>query len=94
MNTNNGQEYFTNLIHKHKIVLFSKPCCHLCDEIKTYLKENSYGFENVDVTQLEDQYDIDGIELVEMIKSQTQSNMFPFCYYEGQYVDTHEIKKN
>lgn len=93
MDANNAKFCLTHMITSNSIVIFSKPSCHLCDDIKTYLSENKFDFANFDVTQLEDEYEIDGLKLVEEIKAQTRANMFPFCYYEGVYTITQDLKK-
>jgi glutaredoxin len=82
-----------NLITYNSIVVLSKPSCVLCDNIKTYLTEHNIQFVNIDVTQLEDEFEVDGLELVEEIKKQTNANMFPFCYYQGVYIEIEDLKK-
>ena len=89
----NASHFLTNVTASNPIVIFSKPSCHLCDDIKHYLVENKLDFVNIDVTQLEDEYDVDGLQLVEEMKAQTGTNMFPFCYHEGSYVVPPELKK-
>lgn len=32
-----------------KIIVWSKPGCHYCSEVKTYLEDNDYSYENVNV---------------------------------------------
>ncbi|AJS60501.1 glutaredoxin family protein [Paenibacillus sp. IHBB 10380] len=32
-----------------KIVVWSKPGCHYCAEVKSYLEANHYSYENIDV---------------------------------------------
>ncbi|MEC0092351.1 glutaredoxin family protein [Paenibacillus macquariensis] len=32
-----------------KIIVWSKPGCHYCSEVKTYLEANDYSYENINV---------------------------------------------
>lgn len=93
MDAQNTRHFLTDLITSNSIVIFSKPSCYLCDDIKHYLTDNKFDFTTIDVTQLEDEHGIDGLQLVEEIKTQTSSNMFPFCYHDGVYVITQDLKK-
>ncbi len=87
------RQFLTNSISHNDIVIFSKPSCHLCDEIKSFLQEHRHTFLSIDVTLVDEEYDIDGVDLVEELKSQTGRNMYPFCFHEGQCVDTLELRK-
>lgn len=86
-------QFLTNSISQNDIVIFSKPSCHLCDEIKSFLQEHRHTFLSVDVTLVDEEYDLDGVDLVEELKSQTGRRMYPFCFHNGQYVDTQELRK-
>lgn len=88
-----AKQLLTNFISKNDIVIFSKPSCCLCDEIKSFLQEHAHTFLSVDVTLVDEEYDVDGVDLVEELKTQTGKSMYPFCFHKGQCVDTHELKK-
>lgn len=87
------KQFLYNLITSNSIVVLSKPSCVLCDNIKNYLTEHKFEFVNIDVTQLYDEFEIDGLELVEEMKEQTGANMFPFCYYQSVYTGIEDLKK-
>jgi glutaredoxin len=84
---------FDKLIEKNPVVIISKPFCPQCDVIKNNLKDTNTSFTNVDVSTLEDEYDIDAFTFIDNLKEYTGGTSFPFCFYEGSYIKMEELRK-
>ncbi|QOI90228.1 hypothetical protein QKU58_gp103 [Pyramimonas orientalis virus] len=82
-----------DLKQAHAILVFSKPSCPQCDVIKLELEKCNEPFLYLDVTTMDDDYNVDAIDVMEELKSMTGSKSFPFCFYEGNYIPIQELKK-
>lgn len=85
---------FNDIIIKKTIVIFSKPSCYQCDKIKHKIKLHGYEYEDVNITEIEDKYDTDSVDMVNYLKDISGVSMFPFCFYNGTFVTTTQLEKN
>lgn len=86
-------DFVSKLVGDNEIVVFSKPSCAKCVEIKNELKDANRQYLEVDVPSMEDEYDIDGVLVVEELKNLTRSKQYPFCFKNGKYIEVDELKK-
>ena len=83
-----------NLIQNNDIVVFSKPSCIKCTEVKKELSDlGSSNYVIVDVPSMDDEYAVDSVLVNEELKSLTNSNQYPFCFKDGVFLETNEFKK-
>lgn len=90
-----AQELLLTLVSKCPVVIFSAPGCGKCVEIATWLSQNCDPaiWVKHDVPSLADEYEEVVVhELVALLKETTGRTMYPFCFYNGNYVaDTNEL---
>jgi glutaredoxin len=84
---------FNDIIIKQTIVIFCKPFCYECDKIKLKIQQHESEYEEVDITKIEEEYDIDSMDVVNYLKEMSGVSMFPFCFYDGKFVQTTQIEK-
>jgi len=86
-------DFLNNILKYNDIVVFSKPSCIKCVEIKKELKDANRRYLEIDVPSMDDEYDIDAVSVVEELKNSTKSKQFPFCFKDGEYIEVDELKK-
>ena len=74
-----------------EIVVFSKPNCRYCDELKTYLHDHGVdGFALVDTNAMPS--DISE-NFIETVVANTDLKSFPICFMHRQYISADDLKK-
>jgi glutaredoxin len=81
------------LTKKNPILIISKPFCIQCETIKHKLKDSNFTYTIVDITTIDDEYDIDALTFVEELKNITGGTSYPFCFYEGAYIKMSDLDK-
>lgn len=73
------------------IVVFSKPNCMYCDELKAYLHDHGVNeFALVDTNGMpSDLYQ----DFIETVVATTDIKSFPICFMYGQYISVDDLKK-
>ena len=79
------------IIGMSEIVVFSKPNCLYCDELKTYLHDHGVDeFALVDTNAMPSDISEDFIETV---IANTDLKSFPICFMHGQYISVDDLRK-
>lgn len=90
---NDSFNFIERTLKEHTIVIFSKQGCPLCDKIKKELRDSRTDYKEMNVSTLDDEYSIDGLEVVDILKSITKSNQFPFCFKDTEYHSVDDLIK-
>ena len=77
--------FIKNMTSSSFIVFFSKPNCHLCDQLKNYLTNNSYDFNQINITDFDDD---EGVDILKLLKRENDVKTFPICFINGLFVGT------
>lgn len=88
------QSTLDTILNQSSIVVFSKPMCVLCDKVKQELKDSRSNFLEINITTMEDDYNVDPYDIVSELKNRSQSNFYPFCFQNTEYIDTEKLIKN
>ena len=67
-----------DFINVNSMCIIGKPGCVNCERAKSKAVEENIPYVYIDVSSLDD-----GVEITEILKSRTSSNMFPFCFLDG-----------
>lgn len=93
MISNTSIDFIENTLKANSVVIFSKPGCSLCNKIKKELHDSRTDYKEIDVSRLDDEYSIEGLEVVDILKSITKSNQFPFCFKDTEYHSVDDLIK-
>jgi glutaredoxin len=82
-----------SLKKEYPILIISKPACPRCDDIKQNLDEVKESYKCLDVSKIEDIYEVDSLSFVDELKNSTGCNSYPFCFYKGSFIPMDMLKK-
>lgn len=86
-------ECLNTILSSSKIVVLSKPSCVQCDQLKKHLSnsvlESSYKIVMIN----EWCEDVDILDIIAAIKTKHTVTSYPICFYDGQFIETNDLKK-
>jgi glutaredoxin len=75
-----------------RITVFSKYNCSECSKIKSFLEDSSQEFKYINIENVSDDDD-ETFEIIDNLKTLSNSSSFPFCFFYGDYISASNLKK-